>query len=264
MRRIINNISNHSNWLSYYFYKYFTNKKRHFIFKCRSGIEIAVPPRLMQTYKECFFDETYFKGFPARLLTIPARNVIDIGANVGYFSLFMFARYPAAKIYSFEPMPVNFELLSQYKNENAQLDFTIVNKAVTGTGEKSIKLNYDSTDAFTTGAGIFANTTSKDQLEVTATSLADIMFEHKVSRIDFLKLDCEGSEYTILYNAPPDVLDNISVISMETHSGQAANENAPALISFLKARDFQVNFSNNIIWAWKLPLVKNGLAKLSG
>lgn len=123
MRRIRNNIKNHSNWIQYYINKYFCSKAKDFTFKCRGGLEIKVPKRMMQTYKECFFDETYFKGLPKSITKRSIKTVIDIGANVGYFSFFMFSQFPKAKVLAFEPIPNNFKLLNTYKNDNPSLDF---------------------------------------------------------------------------------------------------------------------------------------------
>lgn len=38
-------------------------------------------------------------------------NVLDIGANVGYFSTFISKKYPSAKVFSFEPFPNTFQRL---------------------------------------------------------------------------------------------------------------------------------------------------------
>ncbi|MBC8321625.1 MAG: FkbM family methyltransferase [Bacteroidetes bacterium] len=251
MRRILNNISNHSNWFSYYIFKYTSSKKKEFTFKCRSGLKIIVPQRLLQTYKECFFDETYFKGLPKSIVGKQIKTVVDIGANVGYFSLFMLANFPKAKVIAFEPMPVNFKLLSKYMQENSTLDFAVINKAVSSKGQGSITLNYDSTDSFTTDASIFDASSRADSIEVKTTCLQDIIYDNKLDNIDFLKLDCEGSEYAILYDAPTSILNKISIMSIETHSGKEENENAVSLINYLKNNAFKINFKNDIIWAWK-------------
>ncbi len=257
MRRVLNNIKNHLNWFEYYIYKYFTSHNNPFTFKCRNGRKITVPQRLMQTYKECFFDETYFKGLPKNILKSPIQTVVDIGANVGYFSLFIFNHSPDAKVFAYEPMAINFKLLSQYKNENELLDFTVVNKAVSNSGQGSITLNYDGTDSFTTDASIFEPDSKSDSIVVETTSLQNIINDNKLQKIDFLKLDCEGSEYDILYDAPNSVLDKISIVSIETHNGNAENENREALISYLKKKGFVIKFKNDIVWGWKTNLNKN-------
>ncbi|MGF1643403.1 MAG: FkbM family methyltransferase [Thiotrichales bacterium] len=46
-------------------------------------------------------------------LSPPAKFIVDAGANVGYTSLFMATRHPAAKIVSIEPEESNFLQLQQ-------------------------------------------------------------------------------------------------------------------------------------------------------
>lgn len=236
MRRILNNIKNHSNWLAYYKHKYLDNQKNGFTFRCRGGIKIKVPRRLLHTYKECFFDETYLKGIPTSLTKFPIKTVVDIGANVGYFSLFMLSINPRAKVFAYEPIPKNFELLSRYKSENPSLDFQIFNEAVSKSSQKSITLHFDETDAFTTSASIFKDHETKNQFTVESTCLERIIQDNRLTGIDFIKIDCEGSEYDIIYDAPPAILDKISIISIETHPGKNENENTAALSNYLEKK----------------------------
>ncbi len=251
MRRVLNNINNHSNWLGYYKFKYIDKETGYFNFICRSGIKIKVPLRLLHTYKECFFDETYLRGFPKKLINSPINTVIDIGANVGYFSLFMLSLNASAKVFAYEPIPKNFELLNQYKSENSGLNFQIYNKAVTNSIQKSITLNFDEKDAFTTSASIFNDQKQKNQLVVESTSLLRIIQDNQLGEVDFVKLDCEGSEYDILYDTPAVIFDKISMFAIETHLGQNENENSLALSNFIKEHNFNIKIQGDIIWAWK-------------
>lgn len=259
MRRVYNNIKNHSNWFNYYIHKYFNSREEEFTFHCRGGLRIKVPHRLAHTYKECFFDETYTKGLPKRLIKELVANkpltVIDIGANVGYFSLFMLSDFSGSKVYAFEPILMNFKLLQQYKEENKNLAFTVVNQAVGGQQGK-IVLNYDAGDQFTTSATIFDNKTEPDQVEVQCTTLEAIIEKNKLNKIDFLKLDCEGSEYDIVYGASSKVLDKVSVIAIETHKGKKENENMSSLANYLEQHKFEIHTSGDIIWGWKNPTAR--------
>lgn len=250
MSRITNNIKNHSNWLAYYTNKYFNKKQPHFTFKLRNGTALKVPQRLVPTYKELFFDETYTKGFPKPVKLSDQSNIVDIGANVGYFSLFMGAMFPTSNIYAFEPMPMNFALLQQYKNENPKLNLMIVNQAVSKS-IGTITLNYDANDSYSTAASIHDTHNQKDTIEVKTTTLESIVQQQKLNKIDFLKLDCEGSEYDILYNCPDAILNGIQYLAIETHVGTAPNENSEALLVFLKKYKFKVNVLRSKIWAWK-------------
>jgi FkbM family methyltransferase len=247
--RLINLIKTHSNWHQYYSYKYFGKSRHGLTFKCRNGMQIAVPRRMVQTYKESFLDEVYYKGIPKNHLgTNPV--IIDVGANVGYFSLFSLVRYPKARVFSFEPMPVNYKLLQKYSSENTALNFTPVNMAV--SGEKGyITLQYDASDSFTTCASVFDTAHGSDTLQVETTTLADIMATHQLDKIDLLKLDCEGSEYSILYNTTDDVWAKIGALTIETHLGKGADENRDHLVAHLKHKGYTTKFVDDIVWAYR-------------
>ncbi|HDO26725.1 MAG TPA: hypothetical protein ENH02_01285 [Bacteroidetes bacterium] len=69
--------------------------------------------------------------------------------------------------------------------------------------------------------------------------------------MNFLKLDCEGSEYAILYSASGEVLNGIDTIAIETHAGSKARQNMKSLLAFLNKNGFNTNSHGDIIWAWK-------------
>jgi FkbM family methyltransferase len=250
MRRFLNTLKNHRNWLGYYIYKIFQSGKNGFTFRTRGGITIAVARRMMSTYKECFFDETYFKGFPKRKLIPSGATVIDIGANVGYFSLSVLSKFPGARVIAFEPMPANFKLLSQYQSENSTLNFTVINEAVSGEAG-TLTLHYDAKDDFTTAASINSSGDQPDTELVRTTTLQNIISTYGISRIDLLKLDCEGSEYSILYQTPASSLQMIRAIAIETHQSDKPNENHESLIQFLNQNGFSTQSLRSKIWGWR-------------
>ena len=66
--------------------------------------------------------------------------VIDVGAHVGYYTLLMAQLVGKnGKVYSFEPDPVNFELLKKSVEINGFENVVLIQKAVSDTTEK-IKL----------------------------------------------------------------------------------------------------------------------------
>lgn len=249
MRRVINNIRHHSNWLAYYFNKYL-NPDKGFTFRVRGGIEITVPKRMLHTYKEQFFDHAYLKGLPDTIELNRPLTVVDIGANVGYFSLYMLSKNKGSKVIAFEPLPANYELLKKYKEENPALNLTAVNKAVAGE-EGRLTLGYDETDNYSTSASIFEANELQNRITVPCTTLEAIVQEYDLSKIDFLKLDCEGSEYPIIYKLSRAVLNRISVIAIETHEGYKHDENTDSLVDYLKRLGFQVNRERKLVWVWR-------------
>jgi FkbM family methyltransferase len=248
MRRLYNHIRFHRNWLLYLWYKINGKIKNGFIFKTRAGIEITVPARLMHTYKECFMDQTYLKGFANTPIRTPTPVVIDIGANVGYFSLNFFCIYPNAQLIAFEPIPNNYQLLQTYQQKNPGLNLTIVNEAVAGkTGE--LELFFNKADSFSTSATLFKNTHEPDSIIVQTTTLLDIIEQRNLTTVDLLKLDCEGAEYDILYHTPTDVLKKIKAMAIETHTGPGEKENIQALVTYLQTQGYTTQMLRSKIWA---------------
>lgn len=241
-----------ANWPSYLLFKV---RKSHpsFTFKLRNTNSITVLKNMLPPFKEIFFDQVYLRGIPEELLKKEELTILDIGANVGFFSFFMLFRHPKAKIYAFEPMPFNFNMLQQYKANGRFHSLLPVNKAVTGKGGKLL-LNHAGSQRFTTMSSIFQSQ-RKEQLEVESTTLALIFAEYGLHRVDFLKMDCEGSEYDILYKAPPALYKKIHAMCIETHRGQQATENTASLAAFLRKQGYCLltvqKGKTGYIWAWK-------------
>ena len=208
---------------------------------------------MLSPFRECFFDQIYFKHLPAHVLAQDRPVVVDVGANVGFFSLFMFYRYPNATVHSFEPMPFNFQTLNKYRAAYPSFDWHIHQQAVSDA-DTPITLHATYLDAFTTMATVFDVPGDSQQIEVEATSLSDAMSKNAIKRIDVLKLDCEGAEYRILYALPPELLKKIGMLIIETHQGTQADENTRALASYLEQHGFALHFlaeeKSGYIWAW--------------
>lgn len=245
-----------SNWPQFLFFK--ANNKSSFTFKLRNENTIKVPKNMLPPFKEIFFDQVYLKHIPQAILKKEKLSVIDIGANVGYFSIFMLYNFPGSRVYSFEPMPFNFNKIQHYKAENNLSGLTAYNKAVSGTNG-TLSLNHAGNDAFSTMASVYESTGRNNKIEVEAVTLESIFHDHKLDRLDFMKLDCEGSEYAILYSAPETLLSSISAMSIETHAGPGGNENNASLAAFLKSKGFKVIAADEgkagYIWAWQERLV---------
>jgi FkbM family methyltransferase len=253
LTRQINLFRNLRNPQVYLGYKYGLLRRDTLFLKLRNGVVAEVPARLVQTFKESVFEQDYIRGFPRNLIRrFDALTVVDVGANAGYFSLWWLSRFPRSKMIAVEPMPNNFALLARNRVLNSDKDFHVVNCAMRNqTG--NIVLNFDRSDSFTTAASINKGNGGGDEISVKAVSLKQLMADFGLSRIDFLKLDCEGSEYDILYPCEGALLDSIRHIAMETHRGMEAAESKDAMCNFLRAKNFHVNTQpgSEMVHAWR-------------
>jgi len=253
IRRYSNLVREIANWPEFLLFKTFKSNGS-FTFRLRNSFEIAVDLKMLPPFKEIFFDKVYLNEITQKYMTSQSPVIVDIGANVGFFSLFMLSRFPEARVIAFEPMPFNFKVLEEYKRRYPQFDLTAVNMAVYDK-EGSIVLNASSLDSFTTMSSVMAGGKRTETIEVKAAAFSSIFADYKLSSIDFLKLDCEGSEYAILYSALEDLLERVKIMGIETHPGAKKNENLDSLSHFLTQRGFVQKISrkgdNGYIWAWR-------------
>ena len=253
MSRYLNLIRNISNWPLHLKIKLGLTRDDPAIFVAKNDIKFEVPRRLYHEFKEIFFEDAYFVGQKNKIKN-PRPTIIDIGANVGFFTMYAISKYPEALIYSYEPIEKNFYQLVRNKDHNSSKNIKCFNKAVCGhKGEISISL--DTKDSFTTSATILGpNDQNMDTMKVPCLGLADIFDENNITECDFLKLDCEGAEFEILYNAPSECLAKIQQIAMEVHQGTGENKNLQALIKFFVKQNFnthQIDNNPHMLWAFR-------------
>ena len=244
-------VRNVANWHEYLLHKSGIRRRDHFVFRLDHGIEAEVPKAMLFTFKELFFTDDYFRGLPRGRFDDRTLTVIDIGANVGYFSLYVFARFPGSKVIAFEPIESNFQLLEANRKRNAGLDWTLVPQAVFSRSGPLV-LTMAPEDEFTTDATIFDNVRGSKEITVDAVSLAEILDSRISGAVDYLKLDCEGAEYDVLYGCPPELFERILTIVVETHPGHADNQNKSALERHLAANGYATRTDTSpFIWAWR-------------
>ncbi len=164
--------------------------------------------------------------------------VIDIGAHIGTFSVMAATLSRKAKIYAYEPHPENFGLLRDNILLNGLEErISPVNSAVVGqggAGKRALHIgNVTSTHSFYFSSG-------DNRMTVACLTLPDIFQSNGIKQCDFLKIDCEGAEYEILFNTPPEYMDRIGTIHVEFHEGAGIDHNRQELWDFLKRSGFEV------------------------
>lgn len=169
------------------------------------------------TVGEIFLEDCY-----GRCLTLPDNPVvIDVGGFIGDFALYAVKRLNARRVIVCEPSPRNWALLLKNIANNGYEDrIEPVNKAVTDGG--NTMMNIDASDE--NQCMVSAYFPSEQPLSaVLGISLAQLLRDHAVERVDLLKIDCEGGEYAILESIPADVLSRIGNIVFEYHDVDAGS-----------------------------------------
>lgn len=124
----------------------------------------------------------------------PGMTVLEIGANVGFFTpLFSDLAGAKGRVLAFEPDPLNFRLLTRSAEENARVNLACRQAAVSDKSGK-VKLfiyeeNRGDNCIYDCGDG-------RDCVEVEAVSIDEALGAG--ARADFIKMDIQGAEYLAL------------------------------------------------------------------
>jgi hypothetical protein len=89
-----------------------------------------------------------------------------------------------------------------------------------------------------------AGDTATGTIKVEAISLNDLFAANAITRCDFLKLDCEGGEYEILFHASDETLAKIRHICLEYHNHLTPYSDVD-LGRYLQNKGFQVTTTPN-------------------
>jgi len=169
-----------------------------------------------------------------------AEVILDIGANVGFFSMLCRELYPKSKIYAFEPVPKTFSCLEKnFKDDKNTEVFNLALSDYRGTGKMT----------FSEENSAVSSLSEEGSVDVEITTLDYFLKDKKVDRVDILKIDTEGFENFVLKGGQ-ESLKKVKYIIMEVTIENNKNYTISSLFKLLSSEnfDFQIlgyrNFSN--------------------
>lgn len=120
----------------------------------------------------------------------PGFNVLDIGANIGFYTeVFSNLTGPSGSVHAFEPEATNFNYLKQ--NLSSTKNVKLVNKAVSDkTGPIKIYLS----KMLNVDHRTYPIDDYEHVLEIDATTIDDYLKLNNIERINFIKMDIQGFE----------------------------------------------------------------------
>lgn len=146
--------------------------------------------------------------------SISPSNIVDLGANVGYASVYYALQYPEAKIVAVEMEPNNLLLLR--KNGAPYRTIQIVESPIWNRPELLEVVHASEAWAFHV-----RRATEDSCSSIRATTIPELMESYGMESIDILKVDIEGAE-TVLFADNYDLwIDRVRVICIETHGAAA-------------------------------------------
>ncbi len=220
LRRYVNLFRNIRNPSEYLFDKLRDRGRTlHFATK-PTQIGFEVPASLYQVFKEIFMADVYNIEALRRVLPDDPL-VIDVGANAGFFDILLLSKIKNAQIYAYEPLSSNIERIRSVASSNSGFDKSVIINpfAVTGTPCEMLRLYAQDTEDNQVVASSLKgfDIGNTKELWIPAVSLSEIIAGIPKVKIDLLKMDCEGSEYDIILNTPPDMVRRIERMLIEVH-----------------------------------------------
>ena len=203
------------------------------VFETKTGLKIKIRVKstdLMALTNVWMINEYDVDGFEINSSDI----IIDVGAHIGLFSLLVSQFCKTGKIFSFEPIRENFDLLVSNLALNHIENVFPFNVGVSKkSGKLNLFLNNDQS-----AHSIFPK--GSESITVEATSLQKIFDEKQISSCKLLKLDCEGAEYDIIDSLPIEYLDKIQNMAIEYHLADTKPELIKNLILKIKNAGFKI------------------------
>ena len=165
------------------------------------------------------------------------RTVIDIGANVGFFSKLCRDLFPKSKIFSFEPIPKTFQCLKN--NFKDDINTKVFNLAISDFNDKA-KMSFNEQHS------AVSQISDKGSVDVNVRKLDDIIKENNIDCIDILKIDTETFEAHVLLGGY-ESLSKTKYLFIEISMEDNNNYTISSLLKLLSTEnyDFQlVGFRN--------------------
>ena len=190
--------------------------------------------------RECFIEDVFFKNVPEYHLK-SNHTIIDIGGHIGAFSMLAASKLKKGKVYSVEPSRDSYEFLKKNALLNNLSNIFIYNLAL--TDYKGTARLYHNLKTGSWGDTIAKNI-SNEYEDVKTDTLDNFMKDNNITRCDFMKMNCEGSEFQIILNSPIETLQKINTILILYHLDRVSDHSEYDLISHLRTSGFWVKVKN--------------------
>jgi FkbM family methyltransferase len=136
--------------------------------------------------------------------------ILDLGANIGTFSLYLLRNLPSARIYAYEASGDTFSILNMNKHKNFLLDWNVFQSAV---WKEDGFISFE-TREFSGSSCI----SSEGRETVPSVSFATVLKQiPNDQNIDLIKIDVEGAEEAVLLHHSRDVFLRIKNLVIELH-----------------------------------------------
>lgn len=148
----------------------------------------------------------------------------DIGAHVGFYTLLASSLVgDRGKVFAFEPLPRNLSFLKKHLKLNDVRNVTLFEAAVAASpGQAKF---YEAAESS------MGKLSEEGTIKVQLLSLDDLLVSGKIERPNYMKIDVEGAELSVLQGARGMLAESAPVIFLATHGSEVHSQ----CIAFLRS-----------------------------
>jgi FkbM family methyltransferase len=164
-------------------------------------------------------------------------TTIDVGAHIGFFTMQMASIVgPEGRVYAFEPVDANADLLERSIHENQFADRIVFRRAAVGAATGTATLTFPVETLNTGGAYLLREGTpalaGNQKKDVPIVALDDVPIRRPVR---FIKMDVEGAEPLVMTGAAALLRTDRPVVLSELHPTQLERASGASADAFLSA-----------------------------
>lgn len=200
-------------------------KQNFLILKLKDGINLIyhVPDK-----RSAAFDLLSFKFYEKEELDIilaviePNMVIFDVGANIGWYSINFAKTYDSVMVYGFEPILQIFNLLKENIIINKLKNVKLFNIGLSNVCEEQVFYYDMHATAYTS----IKNNLEKENIHKIYSKVEkmdDFIFYNKISKLDFIKCDVEGTELYVLQGGNKSIEKFLPIVMVEMVRKWTAN-----------------------------------------
>jgi FkbM family methyltransferase len=151
----------------------------------------------------------------SRLMSyMPEGTFLDIGANLGWYSLNVRKQYPSAQIYAFEAVPNIFKRLKKNLEWNKIEDIYCIDRGVFKENT-TLPFYFDCVETSSSSMADLREHPETERVDCKVGRLDDLVQEYHIASVDFIKCDVEGSELFVYQGGQESIRQHKPVIFSE-------------------------------------------------
>lgn len=222
-------------WLYNKWPRLFGNRPMHLRFVVAPPVNnVTLNVRCNHGSDAFIFSEIFLHRYYDFSLPEEPRTILDLGANIGFSTLFFARKYPSAALACVEPMPENVSLLNANLRNNS-VNAKVFPKAIS-VDDQPVTMQRAEKDYGHKVQNIpYGKRLNGHTLQVASISMSNVLREMGWERIGLLKIDVEGYE-GILLRENNQWLQKVDALCIECHEGFGEED----LRAIASARGWQV------------------------